>query len=423
MFSSVARALAALVARTVLAVVAACLTFAATALATPVTVNLRIEGATKTIFEGPLTTDAHNAVNGNPISAPDSSPPHTVGPHPCDYKDNGNPPLGGSAAGTPTTAAFDGVAQMGATFGATWYSSQGDFFVSQLGSDANGGPPSYPSWGFAVNYQSSSVGGCQLTLSSGDQVLWAYDFFNKVHLLKLTGPPVANVGQPVTVKVTDGGTGAAMAGASVGGQTTDAQGSASITFTQTGTQSLKAEAPSSVRSNRLDVCVHNGNDGTCGTTSPASGSSTTPGTLPAGGPSPAPPTYTTGLPVTAPATGFLHGIPYGHRFARDHAPRTLHGTVSADATGIEAVRLRLSRRTIHACQGFDARRERFRPTRCGAQHAPWFLVGNSTRFSYLLPHRLAPGRYVLDLEVIDGAGHRDDQPVPGRNRIVFSVLY
>ncbi|HEV3229494.1 MAG TPA: hypothetical protein VGY97_08475 [Solirubrobacteraceae bacterium] len=415
MFSSVARALAAL------AVTAVCLTLTATALATPVTINLRIEGATKTLFEGPLTTDAHTAAN--PINAPDSST-SIVGPHPCDYKDNGNPPLGGSAAGTPTTAAFDGVAQAGATFGAIWYSSQGDFFVTQLGSDANGGPPTYPSWGFAVNYQSGSVGGCQLTLSSGDQVLWAYDFFNKVHLLKLAGPSVANVGQPITVKVTDGGTAAAMPGASVGGQTTDAQGNASITFSKTGTQSLKAEAPSSVRSNRLDVCVHNGNDGTCGSTAPTSASSTTPaGTLPTAGPAPAPPTYATGLPVTAPATGFLRGIRYGHRFARDRAPRTLRGTVSADATGIEAVRLRLSRRTIYACQGFDARLERFRSTRCGIEHAPWFSVGTSTRFSYLLPHRLRPGRYVLDLEVIDGAGHRDDQPVPGRNRIVFSVLY
>jgi hypothetical protein len=418
MFSSSASRLPAFAGLASVLVAVVCLAPAGPALAAPVTVTLRIEGATKTVFEGPLATDAHTAAN--PINAPDSST-STVGPHPCDYKDNGSPPLGGAAAGTPTTAAFDGAAQMGATFGATWYSSQNDFFVSQLGSDVNGGPPTYPSWGFAVNYQASSVGGCQLALHSGDQVLWAYDYFNKLHLLKLAGPSTANVGQAITVNVTDGGNGAAIPGASVGGKTTDAQGNASITFSQAGARSLKAEAPNSVRSNRLDVCVHNGNDGTCGT--PAPSSSTTPtGTLPTAGPVPAPST-TTGLPLASPATGRLRGIAYGHRFVHGHGPRALRGTVSSDASGIAAVRLRLSRRTIYVCQGFDARQERFMATRCGAQHAPWFTVGTGTRFSYLLRHRLGPGRYVLDLEVIDRAGHRDDQPVPGRNRIVFSVLY
>ena len=33
----------------------------------------------------------------------------------------------------------------------------------------------------------------------------------------------------------------------------------------------------------------------------------------------------------------------------------------------------------------------------------------------------APGRYVLDMEVVDRAGHRDDRPTVGRSRIVFSV--
>ena len=43
----------------------------ATARAAPVTVNLRVEGATSTIFEGPVTTD------GKVINKGD-------GPHPCD---------------------------------------------------------------------------------------------------------------------------------------------------------------------------------------------------------------------------------------------------------------------------------------------------------------------------------------------------
>ena len=308
------------------------------------------------------------------------------------------------------------------TFAATWYSSQGDFFVTQLGPDANGGAPTYPSWGYAVNYQAGSAGGCELKLATGDQVLWAYDFFNKTHLLKLTGPAAANVGQPVTVTVTDGSTGTAMMGASVGGQTTDVQGHASITFSHTGTQSLKADHPAdSVRSNRLDVCVHNGNDGTCGTSAPSSGSSTS--TTPAASTQPLSPGPGGGGLPGALAEGQLHGIRYGQQFARRHAPRVLRGTVTPDPTGVTDIRLRLSRRTIYRCQGYDAQLERFRSTRCGVAHAPWFSVGPGTSFSYLLPHRLRPGRYVLDVEVIDGAGHRDEQPVLGRNRIVFAVLY
>jgi hypothetical protein len=411
--SSVSRALAA-----GLGAFAYLLSGGAAALAAPVTVNLRIEGASQTIFEGPLTTDAHTAAN--PISAPDSST-KTVGPHPCDYSDNGSPPPGGSSAGTPTTAAYDAAVGQKFTFAATWYSSQNDFFVSQLGPDANGGAPTYPSWGFAVNFQAGSVGGCQLRLNAGDQVLWAYDYFNRLHLLKLTGPSTANVGQPITFTVTDGGNGSAVAGASVGGQTTDAQGHASVTFSQTGTRSLKADRADSVRSNRLDVCVHNGNDGNCGTPGPSSGSSTGATTPPLATSTPTAPIAGGGS--SALAEGHLLGIPYGHHFARGHAPRVLRGSVTPDSTGIADVRLRLSRRTIYHCQGFDARLERFRSTRCGAEHAPWFSVGTRTRFSYLLPHRLRPGRYVLDVEVIDGAGHRDDHPVLGRNRIVFAVLY
>jgi hypothetical protein len=411
--SSVARALAALVG-------VACLMFTAPALAAPVTVNLRIEGASRTLFEGPITSDAHTATN--PINGRDSSS-GTVGPHPCDYSDNGSPPPAGVAAATPTAAAFDAAGQLGASFAATWYASQNDFFVTQLGPDANGGPPTYSSWGFAVNYQASSVGGCQLRLSAGDQVLWAYDYFNRLHLLKLTGPATAGVGQPVTVAVTDGANGAAIAGASVAGQSTDAQGHASITFTQPGTQALKAERTDSVRSNRLDVCVHNGNDGTCGTSGPSStGVPGSAGTPPSSGASPI---GITGSPVVAPnlALGHLRGIHYGQRFKAGHGPRVLRGTVSPDAAGIAAVRLRLSRRTIHACQGFDAHTHRFRETRCGVQHAPWFRVGTGVRFAYRLAHRLGPGRYVLDVSVIDKAGQRDDLPILGRNRIVFSVLY
>jgi hypothetical protein len=46
--------------------------------ATPITVNLRVEGSSKTLFEGPVATE------GQTFEAPSSK-----GPHPCDYAQNG----------------------------------------------------------------------------------------------------------------------------------------------------------------------------------------------------------------------------------------------------------------------------------------------------------------------------------------------
>ena len=51
---------------------------ASVAAAAPVTVNLRVEGATQTLFEGPVTTDAK----------PTLSAPSSGGPHPCDVGQN-----------------------------------------------------------------------------------------------------------------------------------------------------------------------------------------------------------------------------------------------------------------------------------------------------------------------------------------------
>jgi hypothetical protein len=410
-----------------LCVVVAWLAFASVgAAASPVTVNLRIEGSTKTLFEGPIATDART------INGPDSST-HVVGPHPCDFKDNGSNGSFGPSLGTPTTAAFDAAGQSGLTFAATWYSSQNDFLVTQIGPDANGGAPTFPSWGFAVNNSTSSVGGCQIGLAAGNQVLWAFDYFNKQHLLSLAGPTTANLGQPIALHVTDGQSGAGLMGATVGSgatdgqgnpqttyaKATDAQGNVQVTFSHTGVYPLKAFRSDSVRSNRLDVCVHNGDDGNCGaaTTGPGgAGSGAAPGSGQpggaAGGGAPAP---------SGAGIGRLFGIAYGHRFAHGHGPRVLRGAVAPDPAGIASIRLRLSRRTSTKCQGFDGRRERFRPTLCGAEHAPWFSVGEELSFSYLLPHRLGPGRYVVDMEVVDRAGHRDDHPTVGRTRIVFSV--
>ena len=87
-------------------------------------------------------------------------------------------------------------------------------------------------------------------------MLWAFDAFNKNYFLKLTGPRTARTGKAFNVTVTNGRTGILVAGASVGGVLSDANGIAAITSKEfLGVLSLKAERDDAIRSNRLDVLV------------------------------------------------------------------------------------------------------------------------------------------------------------------------
>jgi hypothetical protein len=232
-------------------------------------------------------------------------------------------------------------------------------------------------------------------------VLWAYDYFSKAHLLKLTGPATANLNQPTTVNVVDGQNGQPLSGVSVGATTTDADGNARVTFTTAGTQSLKSSRSDSVRSNRLDVCVHNGNDGTCGTSAPA--------------PPPPPP------PPPSPPLGRIVQPRNGQHFRHGRGPRWLRGSVTPGAGGLKMVLIRLERKRHGHCTAFDGHLARFRAIRCGARHAPWFYVGAAPDFSLVLSHQLRDGTYVMDIGAVDRAGRADGSLQRGRSRIVFSV--
>ena len=186
----------------------------ASALAAPITVNLRVEGSTTTLYEGPVST-----------AAATFETPSSAGTHPCDYASNG--PEGGFAdegtpSGTPTTALRDAALGSGLAFDAKWFggasgsSEPGDFFITKVGPDANGGAPTFPSWGYAVNFAVANVGGCQIRLAPGNEVLWAYNYNNLAHFLALSGPASAEAGAPFTVHVADGQTGEPIAGASIG---------------------------------------------------------------------------------------------------------------------------------------------------------------------------------------------------------------
>ena len=54
-----------------------------------------------------------------------------------------------------------------------------------------GGAPNFESWGYAVNYTTANVGGCQFALAPGNEVLWAYNYFNLPHLLEPLGSRAA----------------------------------------------------------------------------------------------------------------------------------------------------------------------------------------------------------------------------------------
>ncbi len=366
--------------------------------AAPITVNLRVEGSTSTLYEGPISTEAI-------VSPPGISTTTSPEANACDFKDNGENGGFGNAAATPTTALYDASLANGLAFNAKWYSAFNDFEVSQVGPDANGGAPEYPSWGYAVNYTTAGVGGCQFQLAAGSDVLWAYNYFNLTQLLKLSGPAAVSTGTPFTVHVTDAQNGQPVAGAAIGtlsagvtstsasSPTTDAAGDATITLTQVGTQTLKATHAGSVRSNGLTVCVHNGNDGSCGTTVPGGPVTSTPITTPG-----------TSVVTSTAAVAQIRGVRANHTYARRHGPRLLGGVVNVPG-GVTLLRVRISLQRAYRgrCLDFNGRVERFVKAKCHS--TSFFGVGSAASFNYLLPARLPAGHYTYDVEAVDSAAH------------------
>jgi hypothetical protein len=388
-----------------------------TALAAPITVTLRVEGSTKTLFEGPIATSAET------IETPSSG-----GPHPCDYSENGSSggfANGGNPSGTPTTALRDAALAGGLAFDAEWFGTgvsngnPGDFFVSQVGADVNETSAPFDSWGYAVNYTTAPVGGCQIALAPGSEVLWAYNYFNLSHLLRLSGPAGVNAGTPFTVHVTDGQTGEPISGAALGevaggvtttipsSPTTDASGNATIVLGHVGAATLKATRGDAVRSNGIAVCVHAGNDGSCGTS--VSDVAGTPF-----------PTAPGGQQTAVAEVARVVGVTNGHVYSRRLAPRVLKGMVNIAAGGtLREVRIRLERRHDGRCFNFSGSRARFvRARKCGT--ASFFSVGATQSFSYLLPARLPAGRYVYDIDAVGSTGNAT-KLVSGVSHVVFRV--
>jgi hypothetical protein len=247
-------------------------------------VDVRVEGATQTLFEGPVRS------SGNPVrSASDTQQRH------CDATNNSQHPTPGATA---TGTAVEGLRTAGMDFDARWFPGFDDYYLTRLGPDAEN-VDTYTFWGVLVDDAFTDVGGCQVQVVDGDRVLWAYDAFHNRGFLKLavagdaaaTPTPTATVvtGRPLTVSVTRayGEKSPAFAGvggvtvapvttaangiqsvqpAGPGAATTAVDGTADLIFGTPGWHRIKADAGAggAIRSNRLDVCVVSASGGTCG---------------------------------------------------------------------------------------------------------------------------------------------------------------
>jgi hypothetical protein len=211
----------------------------AAAAAVPVTVNVRVEGPTRTVFDGPVTTDAHDVVTA------------TAGSHKCDGTNGGVEP----APGPTATGALDDAARLGGFTLDGPYGNFGidDYFIERVADQQI--DPMTAFWSLWINHSFSDKGGCQKRVLAGQDVLWAGIPFSVSVPLKLEGPGTGVVGQPLAVRVIDGQTGAPQEGAVVAGATTGPDGRATVSFAQKGIYRLKAEKPATIRSNTIVLCV------------------------------------------------------------------------------------------------------------------------------------------------------------------------
>ena len=212
----------------------------ASAAAAPVTVHVRVEGATETIFDGDVVTDAHHTTTPSDGTA-----------RPCDGTNSGGSPI-------PTAiGALDDASKAGG-FGwdAEWDDGFGDYYpFLKIGDDPI--DPSSHYLAFYLNWVYADLGGCSQGVKQGDEVLFAHSSFSMSKVLRLRGPATATTGQPVRVSVEefDGFKGSPAAGATVAGRATGSDGSATMSFAQKGIYRLRADRSDAVRSNAIVLCV------------------------------------------------------------------------------------------------------------------------------------------------------------------------
>jgi hypothetical protein len=372
----------------------------AVAAGAPATVTVRVEGLTETKVPPTLVTTATTPVVNDGNVA-----------HSC----SGTSALGALQLATagnwsgPWEAEFNQY---------SIYTIEGEKHEFEKGASAN------YYWTFWRDNKEATLGACETELQAGDQVLFFPACYGAScpapapNPLAIEAPPTANAGENVTVAVkqyNSKGEASPAVGANVGGggtgASTDSQGHATLKFFGDGTYTLRVSAapvgPPGVRT-ETTICVHEGNDGTCGTTLTSKTLVQPPGSSI----SPAPETGHNTLVADA------GGVLDGHVYSRRHAPRVLSGKVTSKSP-VTSISIRLRRKWHGRCWAYNGTLERFVKARCG--HASFFNVGaTGSSFSYLLPSKLPPGHYVFDIEASDGAGDHSALR-RGSSRVLFYV--
>jgi hypothetical protein len=323
--------------------------------------------------------------------------------------------------GKPGQPTCDGTSALGAVDRATagdWSGPYDSGFQTYSletlkGETHDGSTSSY--WAFWINYSYASMGVCGQQVQEGDDLLFVPECYaagcTPASPLRVIGLPAkVTPGVPVTVKVDQYSppvypatetTSAPAAGATVsfgdGTATTDADGTAQLTFSGSGAKAVQANKPGHVRSATESTCVTTGSDGSCG--------------------SQLPPTPVLGAESpddkTAPVASFAR-LENGKVFRHKHGPRKLEGNVTPDPSGLLSVRLSIMRQRGDRCSAFDGATERFKRHRCGGSRS--FRIGDRADWSYLLPKRLGKGRYTIRAAAIDKAGNDSSSQVVIRVR-------
>ena len=276
------------------------------------------------------------------------------------------------------------------------WASFGDYEIQTIKGErhaSNAGDSSGTYWAFWLNYKLANAGACGTPVQTGDDVLFFPSCFpcdqEPTPLRIASLPQSSQPGVPFDVRVVeyavtyDANFNATTIEEPAGGATVTASGRdftagddgvAHVTLDGRSLATVRASKAGHVRSATENVCVD------CG---------------PTVGPPPA-------RDTSAPATTLA--LRDGAVFSRRRAPRLLRGSVTADPSGLQAVKLRLTRRVGKHCSYYSGRRERFVTMRCG--RGSFLRIGDRADWSYLLPKRLGRGRYVLEAKAVDGAFNR-----------------
>jgi hypothetical protein len=231
------------------AVTVACLfAVAAPAVAAPIPVDLRVEGANGRA----LTADRYMTDSTKIKTA--KQPPN------CNGSGKNKQLAGATALGTLVDGAL-----VNSRLDPLLVSDEFSFglLVCGVGGDNSAGDSSY--WLYKVNHVSPDVGGDALKVKPDDDVLWYFvdGSRNSGDELELTAPARVQPGQQFDAGVyayTAAGVRSPVAGATVAGggatATTDATGVAHLTLTRTGNRTLRATLDPNVPSAPTKVCVN-----------------------------------------------------------------------------------------------------------------------------------------------------------------------